>query len=133
MSNKLLSAVIIIVLFIGILTIFARVVYAKSSNLLCSKKQDIIVTLRDDADIEKSKEQILKIPQIKITKITDRNKEWSKMVNKYDLPRMENPFKNEFVIKTKRNANIDEIINQLKEMAFIEKAEYVSDADCAKK
>ena len=46
------------------------------------------------------------------------------MVNKYDLPNMENPFKNEITIKINKNANVNEIYNKLKETDFIENVQY---------
>ena len=127
MNNKLLSLVAIIVLLAGLFTVFITVANAENLNLLHSKKQYILVTLKNEADINKSKERILKIPKIKVINIKDRDKEWSKMVNKYDLPNMENPFKNELTIKTNKNADINEVYNQIKEMNFIEKVELTSD------
>jgi len=124
MSNKLLLTVIIIVLFTGL---FTTVVYAKSSNLLSFKKHKMIITLKDEADINVSKDKISKIHQVKIINIKDRNKEWSKMVNKMDLPNMENPFKNEFIISINKNANINEIYNQIETMDFVENIQYVPD------
>ena len=99
MNNKVLFSIGIVVLFGCIFTLLATVVNAKGLNILCSEKQNIKVTLKNEADVEKSKDVISRITQIKIIKITYRDKEWSKMVNKYDLPKMENPFKNEFTVK----------------------------------
>ena len=123
MNYKSLCLVFAIVLFIGI---FATVAYAKGSNIFYSK-QNILVTLKNEAEIEKSKIAILKIPQIKIVNIKYRDKEWSKMVNKMDLPKMENPFKNEFTLKTNKNADTNDILNKIKQMDFVEKVEYLSD------
>lgn len=125
MNNKLVFIIIIIVIFVSIFTVFATV--AKANNLFSANKQNIIIILKNDADINVAKDKILKIPQIKITKITYRDKEWSKMVNKMDLPNMENPFKNEFTVKFKRNSNINEILNKIKEMDFVENVKYDSD------
>ena len=127
MNNKLLSLVTIIVLLAGLFTVFITVANAENLNLLHSKNQYILVTLKNEADIEKAKTKILEIPKIKILKITDRNKEWSKHVNKYDLPNMENPFKNELTIKANKNKDINEVYNQIKEMNFVEKVEFTSD------
>ena len=68
--------------------------------------------------------------QIKVINIKYRDKEWSKKVNKYDLPNMENPFKNEFTVKVNKNTNIDEIYNQIKEMDFVEAVKYDSNTKC---
>ena len=133
MNNKLLSTLIIIILFAGTFILFAKVVYAKGLNFFYTNKNNIIVTLKNDADIEKSKRTISEIPQIKIIKITDRDKEWSKMVNKMDLPNMQNPFKNEFTIHTKKKANINEIYNKLKDMDFVENVKYVSETESLEK
>ena len=130
MNNKLLSVLLIIILSAGIFTVFATVVYAKSSGLLCSKKQKMTVTLKNDANIDKAKVKILEIQKVKIINIKDRNQEWSRMVNKMDLPKMENPFKNEFVIKINKNANTDEIYGKIKELDFVENVEYISDTEC---
>ena len=131
MNNKLLLIIGILIMFAGAFTVFITVANAKNLNFLCSKKQNITVTLKNETNIEKAKSKILEIPQIKILKITDRNKEWSKYVNKYDdLPNMQNPFKNEFVVKTNKKANINEIVRKIKEMDFIEDVKYVSDTEC---
>ena len=125
MNSKLLYLIFIIVLLTGA-TIFITIAEAENLNLFCSKKQSIIVTLKNEAEIEKSKAAILKIPQVKITKIKYRDEEWSKMVNKMDLPNMENPFKNEFIIKISKNTDTDDILNKMKEMGFVEKVECLS-------
>jgi cell division protein FtsX len=124
MSNKLIYGIIIIILFVGIFTILTTTVKAKGLNILCIIKPDIVVILKNEAEIEKSKIAISKIPQVKIINITYRDKEWSRMVNKMDLPNMENPFKNEFAIKIKKNSNKDEIINKIKNMSFVEDVKY---------
>ena len=127
MNNKLLL-IVILIMFVGA---FITTANAKNLNFLCSKKQNITVTLKNETNLEKAKAKILEIPQIKIIKITDRNKEWSKYVNKYDdLPNMQNPFKNEFVIKTNKKANLNEVLSKIKEMDFIEDVKYVSDTEC---
>ena len=133
LKNKLLSGIAIIVLLAGIFTAFITVANAKSLNLLGSKKQNIKVTLKNDADINLSKDKISEIPHVRIINITYRDKEWSKMVNKYDLPNMENPFKNEFIIKTNKKANINEICSRIKGMDFVESIKYGSDTECAEK
>ena len=130
MNNRLLSAVAAIVLFTGIFTLFVTVTKAECSNLFCSKKQ-IVVTLKDDANIDIAKDKISKIPKVRIINIQNRDKEWSKMVNKMDLPKMENPFKNEFTIKINRKANIDEISKVIKEMDFVVDVKDVSDTKCS--
>ena len=133
MNNKILL-IVILIMFVGAFTVFITVANAKNLNFLCSKKQNITVTLKNETNIEKAKAKISEIPQIKIIKITDRNKEWSKYVNKYDdLPNMQNPFKNEFVIKTNKKANVNEVLRKIKEMDFIEDVKYVSDTECIKK
>ena len=129
MNNKLL----LIILLASIFTVFATVVYAKNSNLLCSKKQKLIVTLKNEAIVNKSRDKILEIPHIKIIKTTYRDKEWSKMVNKMDLPKMENPFKNEFLIKINKKGNADEIYNKINNMDFVESVKFVSNPECAEK
>ena len=128
MNSKLIYSIVI--LLIGIFTIYTAIANAQGLNFLCFKKQNLIVTLKNDADIIKSKEAILKIPQIKVINIKYRDKEWSKKVNKYDLPNMENPFKNEFTVKVNKNTNIDEIYNQIKEMDFVEAVKYDSNTKC---
>ena len=132
MTNKLTLYVVTIAIFAGMFAVFVAV-NAKSLNLFCLKKQNIVITLKNDADIDASKDIISKIPHIKIINITYRDKEWSKMVNKMDLPKMENPFKNEFVVKTKKNANTDEIFGKIKAMEFVEKVGFAVDNDCSEK
>jgi len=127
MANKLLPTVIIIILLTCTFVMFTTVVNAKGLNLFCSKKLQIVVTLKNDAKLDMARSKILEIPQVKIIKTIYRDEEWSRMVNKMDLPKMENPFKNEFVIKTKRNADINEIYSNIKEMDFVEEVKYVSD------
>ena len=122
MNTKLLLTIIIF-LFAAL---SVTVVYAKSFNSICLK-QNVVVTLKNDVDINKAKEVISKIPQIRIVRITDRNKEWSKMINKYDLPNMENPFKNEFVVRINKKANAKEILNKIKETSFVEDVKYAQD------
>ena len=123
--------IVILIIFVSAFTLFITAANAKNLNFLCSKKQNITVTLKNETNLEKAKAKILEISQIKIIKITDRNKEWSKYVNKYDdLPNMQNPFKNEFVIKANKKANVNEILSKLKEMNFIEDVKYVSDTEC---
>ena len=129
MDNKILSVLVIVILLVGIFSVFATVVYAKGSNFLCHKKNDLIIVLKNDANLDKAKFEISKISHVKITKIQDRNKEWSKMVNKMDLPRMENPFKNEVTIKTNKKADLDEIRNKIKEMDFVEDIKNISESD----
>ena len=134
MNNKLISAVTRGILFVSIFTIFIAVVKAEGLNLLCIQKYNMVVTLKNETNLETAKDIILKIPHIRIIKITDRNKEWSKYVNKYDdLPNIQNPFKNEIFIKTNKDANINEIYNKIKEMDFIEDVKYVPDAGCTNK
>lgn len=94
--------------------------------LLPTNENKIIVTLKNEVNIDKSKSKISEIPNIKIIKTVYRDEEWSKKVNKYDLPNMENPFKNEFIIKVNKNADMYEIYNKIKEMSFVEKIEYNS-------
>ena len=127
MNNKILSVILIIVLFAGI---FTAVASAKNLNFLCSKKESITVTLKNDAKMDAAKDEISKIPQIKIIDIKYRDKEWSKMVNKMDLPRMENPFKNEFTLMPNKNANIKEISDKINGMDFVEKVEYSTETKC---
>ena len=133
MNNKLLFAIVIVVLFIGIFTLSVTVVNAKGLNLSCFKKQNMTVILKNDANIDVSKKKISEIPQVKIIKIKYRDKEWSKMVNKMDLPKMENPFKNEFTVKMKKNANAEEIYNTIKKMDFVEDVKYPSEMECSEK
>ena len=128
MNNRLLFLFAIIALFS---TIFA--VFAKGINIEdITKKQEIIITLKNEANIEIPKNKILEIPHVKIISTKYRDKEWSKMVNKYDLPNMENPFKNEFIIKTNKNADITEIYNKIKDMDFVETIEYVFEKENSK-
>lgn len=127
MSNKLIYVIGLVILFAGIFTVFATVVNAEGLNFLCLNKQKLIVTLKNDADVEKSKMAISNIPNIKIINIKDRDKEWSKMVNKMDLPNMENPFQNEFTLMINKKENIDEIYKKIKGLDFVEKVEYYSD------
>ena len=127
MNIKLISSIVMVVLFISIFTAIAN---AQGLNFLCFKKQNIIVTLKNDADVNKSKEIISKIPQTKVINIKYRDKEWSKKVNKYDLPNMKNPFKNEFTVRVNKNTDINEIYNQIKEMDFVEVIKYDSDKKC---
>ena len=127
MNSKFIYTIFIIALFAGIFIIFPRVASAKCLNLSCFQKQNMTVTLKDNADIDTSKNIISKTLKVKIIKVTDRNKEWSKMVNRMDLPKMENPFKNEFIIQMNKNANINEIYDKIKGMEFVENVEYISD------
>ena len=129
MNNKLLYAIIIFILSAGMFTVFATVVQAESFNLFGSNKQTIKVILKNETKINEAKDKISEISKIKIIKIQDRNKEWSRMVNKMDLPNMENPFKNEFTVKLKRNANISEICNQIKKMDFVENIIYADESE----
>ncbi|MCR5266602.1 MAG: permease-like cell division protein FtsX [Cyanobacteria bacterium RUI128] len=122
--NKLLPVLIIIVLFVGVL--FTTVGNTKD---LFYQKQNMIVTLGNDVKMDKAKKEISAIPQIKIVKITDRNKEWSKMVNKMDLPNMDNPFKNVFVIKVNKKADTDEIFNKIKGIDFVENVRYAFESE----
>lgn len=133
MNSKLISAITVIVLLVGVLAIFTTIAYAKNSDFLCSKKQIITVTLKDEANVDASKSRILEMPKIKIVNIQYRDKEWSRMVNRMDLPKMENPFKNEITIKTKKNADIEQILKELKEMTFVEKVEYIQSSECTAK
>lgn len=133
MNNKIIFAITIFVMFACISGVFIAVANAKGLNLLCFKKYNIKVTLKNEAEIEKSKEVILKIPEVKIIRIQYRDKEWSKMVNKYDLPNMENPFKNEMYIKANKNANIEEIFNKIKDMSFVEDIKYIPNEKCVEK
>ena len=128
--NKLLSTSAIVVLIVFTCIVFIKAASAENLNLFCFKKQNITVTLKNEADINKSKDVISKIPNVKITDIKYRDKEWSKMVNKYDLPNMENPFKNEFTVRVNKNTDINKIYNQIKEMDFVEVIKYDSDKKC---
>ena len=127
MSNKLISAVVIVVSFVGVFIVFSTVVKAKNLNFFCLKKQDMIITLKDKVDVDICKAKISKVPQVRVIKVQYRDKEWSKMVNKMDLPRMENPFKNEVTVRMSKKANINAIYEQIKGMDFVEKVEYVPD------
>ena len=133
MNNKLIFAVVIIILVVNLFVIFPAVVNADSLNLFSFKKQKMTVTLKNDANIDTSRDKISQIPRIRIIKTTYRDKEWSKMVNKMDLPKMENPFKNEFIVHINKNADINEIYSKIKEMDFVENVEIVSDEKCAGK
>ena len=129
MNYKLLFIFTIIAIFASVFTVFANVVNIEG---LTTKKQEIIITLKNEANMDISKDKILEIPHVKIIHTKSRDKEWSKMVNKYDLPNMENPFKNEFIIKINKNADTNEIYNKITEMDFVEKAEYVFDKENSK-
>ena len=133
MKNLALSLILITVLFAGIFTVFATVVYAKNTNLLCSDKPKINIILKNDADVDAAKIKIAKIPQTKIIKIIYRDKEWSKMVNKMDLPKMDNPFKNEITVRLNKKANINELSAEIKEMDFVENVEYIPATKCREK
>ena len=122
MNYKLLFLFTIIAIAASVFTVYAKVLNTED----LAKKQKIIVTLKNEADINASKNKILELTQVKIISTKYRDKEWSKMVNKYDLPNMENPFKNEFVIKTNKKADINEIYNKIKEMDFVENIKYDS-------
>ena len=124
MNNKILSGILVFVLFVGVFTFFITVANAKDSDIFSSKQQTMTIILKDNADINISKNKISKIPKVRIIRITDRNKEWSKMVNKMDLPKMDNPFKNEVFIKLRRNASVDEIYNKIKELDFVVDIKY---------
>lgn len=124
MNNKLLFAALIIVLLVGIFAVFATVACAKGTSLFCTKKQILIITLNDSVDMDKAKNIISKIPKIRILKMQYRDKEWSKMVNKMDLPNIDNPFKNEIVINIDKKADINEIYNTIKEIDFVEDIKY---------
>ena len=130
MNSKLISAVIIGVLFASVFTVFITIVKAEGLNLLCIQKYNMVVTLKNEADVDAVKNKILKIPKVKITDIKYRDKEWSRMVNKMDLPKMENPFKNEIYIKTNKNADINEIYNKIKEIDFVKDVDFASDKEC---
>ena len=130
MKNKILFLTVAVVLFVGIFTLLVSVVSAKNLHLICSKEPNIKVVLNNEANIDKAKDKILEIPLIKIIKIQNRDEEWSKMVNKMDLPKMDNPFKNEFIIKTNKRANSQEIFNKIKDMSFVEDVQFVSDTEC---
>ena len=132
MNNKLLFAVVTIIILTCIFALSTTLANAKNLDIFSSKKQIMIVTLKNDVNIDVSKDKISQVPQIKIVKIKDRNKEWSNMVNKMDLPKMENPFKNEFIIKTNKRADINEIYNKIKQMDFVEDVEYSSDTKYSK-
>ena len=126
MYKKLMSVIAIVILSVGLFAVFSSVVDAKGLNFFCNKSVKIVVSLKNDADIELSKKELLKIPNVKITNIQYRDKEWSRMVNKMDLPKMENPFKNEITIKTKKNTDINEIYKIIKDMDFVENVKYDS-------
>lgn len=130
MDSKLLYKVIVVILLAIVFMIFAIVVNAKSANIFCSKEPNIIITLKNDANVDMSKDEILKIPQIKILKIRYRDKEWSKMVNKMDLPNMQNPFKNEIIIKTSKNVDTNEVYNKIEKMDFVDEVKYLLDTKC---
>lgn len=130
MNSKLLSKVIIVILLAIVFMIFVIVVNAKSANIFCSKEPNIIITLKNDANVDISRDEILKIPQIKILKIRYRDKEWSKMVNKMDLPNMQNPFKNEIIIKTSKNVDTNEVYNKIEKMDFVDEVKYLLDTKC---
>ncbi len=117
-NNKLLFFTALIILFVGIFSAFTTVVYAKNPNWLYSAK--VVIILKNDADINAAKDKISQIPKVKIIKTQYRDKEWSKMVNKMDLPKMENPFKNEFVITIGKKANAEKTLNQIKALDFVE-------------
>ena len=127
MNQKLIFAIIIISLFTSGFKLFATPIDAQNFKFLSPSENNLTVILKNEADIEKSKNKILEIPNIKIVKTVYRNEEWSKMVNKYDLPNIENPFKNEFIIKANKNADMSEIYNIIKKMSFVEKIECYSD------
>ena len=132
MNNKVIPIIAIIVVLVVIFTFFATVVKAEGSSLFCSDKQNLVVTLKDNADIDKAKAEISNISKVRIIKIVDRNKEWSKMVNKMDLPKMENPFKNEFTLRLNKKVDVNEIINKIKKIDFVEEVKYVSGTNCGK-
>lgn len=133
MNNKSLYTIITIILFLGIFTVFATVVYAKNANFLCSNKQKMVITLKNETDMDSAKKKISKIPKLKIIKIQDRNKEWSRMVNKMDLPNMDNPFKNEITVSLGKKANINGIYSQIKNIDFVENIQDISDKKCTEK
>ena len=68
MNNKMTLIIVILIMFVGAFTLFITTANAKNLNFLCSKKQNITVTLKNETNLEKAKTKILEIPQIKITK-----------------------------------------------------------------
>ena len=123
MNNKLISIMVIIALVVGIFAVSVTVVNANMSGFLPSRNRIMTVVLKDNTDMTKAKDEISRMSKVKIVSVQDRNIEWSRMVNKMDLPKMDNPFKNEIVIKINKNGDMSGICNKIKEMDFVESVE----------
>ena len=133
MKNKLLISVIIsIVLLIIFTPIF--VVGSGINCILQSRKQIIIVTLKNEADIEASKNLISRIPHVKKITVVYKDKEWEKMLKEMgNIPNIKDSLRNKIFIKADNQKNIEKIKNLLKEKNFIEDINYGPDTECALK
>ena len=118
MNKKILIIIIALIPFI-----IAGSAFSSTIN----RKKVIVVSLKNEANIEVSKNEVLKIPHVKKITVVYRDEEWSKYVNKYDLPKMENPFKNELIIKTDKPENMENVYNEIQRKDFSEKIRYDSD------
>ncbi len=112
------------ILLIIFVILISLIVTGSAFSSTINRSKVIILTLKNEADIEKSKNEVLKIPHVKKISITYRDKEWSKYVNKYDLPKMENPFKNELIVKVDKKINLEEVFNEVQKKDFSEKVRY---------
>ena len=118
MNKKILIIIIALIPFI-----IAGSAFSSTIN----RKKVIVVSLKNEANIEVSKNEVLKIPHVKKITVVYRDEEWSKYVNKYDLPKMENPFKNELIIKTDKPENMENVYNEIQRKDFSEEIRYDSD------
>lgn len=131
-KNLLISVVILIVILIILTPIF--VVGSGINCFLQSRKQIIIVALKNEADIEASKNLISKIPHVKKITVIYKDKEWEKMLKEMgNIPNIKGSLRNKIFIKADNQKNIEKIKHHLKEKDFIEDISYGSDTECAEK
>ena len=115
-------SVIAILLACGVIGTFA-------CSLIQPHNQVIVVTLKTGTNIETQETEILKIPHVKKIKVKTKEDQWSNYVNKWDLPKMENPFKDTIIIRVDKQKNIEEVFEKVSQKDYVEKADYSTEAD----
>ena len=124
MNGKIIltiCSVIAILLVCGVIGTFA-------CPLIHPHNQVVVVKLKDGRNMETIETEISKMPHVKKVIVKTKEEQWSNYVNKMDLPKMENPFKDTIIIRVDRQKNIKEVFENVSQKDYVDTVNYSTEA-----
>lgn len=88
---------------------------------------EVSVYLKPGYSIEKAKNQIIKIGNIKEIKVIQKEQAWENLKKEMDVPDIKNPLPDTLRIKVKNQAGIEYVIQKVKNMPSVESIQYARD------